>query len=102
MPSSTKPDDSDALYSEIPLFAPAGHEIPRLAADQTAEDLPPALGALSHLLYDEESPEEKAEALREKGNELLKRGGIKERYCIDWFDKLGGSRSIVDTEGVDV
>lgn len=62
------------LWEDCPLFAPEGAAVPRVPEDETAEGLAPALGALSHLLYDDESPQEISESLREEGNRLLKRG----------------------------
>lgn len=61
-------------WEDLPLFAPKGTEIPRVAEGDTAEGISPALGALSHVLYDEESPQEISELLREDGNRLFRRG----------------------------
>jgi tetratricopeptide (TPR) repeat protein len=67
-------EDNDNFWLDCPLFAPVGAKVPVLPADRTAADLPDALGALSHLLYDKESPEEVAEELRDQGNRYFKRG----------------------------
>lgn len=60
-------------WTDIPLFAPEGAQIPDLS---DASDRAPshAVGALSHLLYDEETPEEKSELYRSEGNRLFKIG----------------------------
>lgn len=60
-------------WSDIPLFAPEGAKIPDLseASDKAPSN---AIGALSHLLYDEETPEEKSELYRAEGNRLFKIG----------------------------
>jgi hypothetical protein len=67
-------EDNDNFWLDCPLFAPVGAKVPVLPTDRTAADLPDALGALSHLLYDKESPEEVAEELRDQGNRYFKRG----------------------------
>ncbi len=61
-------------WEDFPLFAPEGVEIPKVAGGASAEHISPALGALSHLLYDEETPEEISEYLRDSGNRLFRRG----------------------------
>ncbi len=61
-------------WESFPLFAPEGAEIPRIAEDETAENVSPALGALAHLLYDEETPEEISEQHRDIGNRLFRKG----------------------------
>lgn len=66
--------DTDAIWKDFPLFAPTDVSIPKLDSDKTAEDVSSAMGALSHLLYDEETPQEKSELLRDEGNRYFKRG----------------------------
>lgn len=66
--------DDDELWKDLPLFAPDSSCVPKIAEGDTAEHLPEAIGALSHLLYDEETPQEIAENLRDQGNTLFKRG----------------------------
>lgn len=61
-------------WESIPLFAPAGTEIPQTGGDEDAESVSPALGALAHLLYDEETPEEISEHQRDLGNRLFRKG----------------------------
>lgn len=61
-------------WESLPLFAPQGASIPRVDEGSTAEDVNPALGALAHLLYDEDTPEEISEDHRDHGNRLLRRG----------------------------
>jgi Cns1/TTC4 Wheel domain len=64
--------DDDDFWKEFPLFAPDGVDIPVVPAGESAEHLPGALGALSHLLYDEETPQEISEDLREQGNTMFR------------------------------
>lgn len=61
-------------WESFPLFAPDGAEIPRVPDDSSAEDVSPALGALSHLLYDEETTEEISEHQRDLGNRFFRQG----------------------------
>lgn len=61
-------------WEECPLFAPVGAGIPQVASDTSNGSVSPAIGALSHLLYDEETPREIAEQLRDEGNRQFKRG----------------------------
>lgn len=77
-------------WADFPLFAPSGAEIPKF--DNSADDgaptddnvsTPAALSALSHLLYDEETPEEASDLLRDEGNRHLRRG---KRYVLSFFD----------------
>lgn len=60
-------------WEDFPLFAPPGTEIPRLEED-SSEGVSNAIGALSHLLYDEETPQEASELLRDEGNRHFKCG----------------------------
>lgn len=69
---NTQPHTMDD-WEAFPLFAPEGAEIPRVDADN-ADGINPTLGALSHILYDEETPEEISEQHREIGNRLFRRG----------------------------
>lgn len=64
----------DDLWEEFPLFAPEGAEIPKVGDGESAENVSSAMGALSHLLYDEETPEEISELLRDNGNRLFRQG----------------------------
>lgn len=65
---------NEDLWHDCPLFAPDATLVPNLAEGGSVEDLPESIGALSHLLYDEDTPEEVAEELREQGNTLFKHG----------------------------
>lgn len=69
-------DDDDQVldWSEFPLFAPPGSQIPVVSGNQN-ENASPALTALSHLLHDEETPEEASDLLRDQGNRHFKRRG---------------------------
>jgi Cns1/TTC4 Wheel domain len=67
--------ETDDFWKECPLFAPSGVKIPVVPEEGSAENLSDALGALSHLIYDNESPEEVADELRDQGNGYFKRGG---------------------------
>lgn len=67
-------DDEDiSEWADIPLFAPPGSQVPNLSTVPGDEAPSTALSALSHLLYDEESPREKSELLRNEGNRYFKR-----------------------------
>lgn len=87
------------LWEDLPLFAPKEATIPRIPESESAEGLPDAIGALSHLLYDEDSPREIAEDLRDEGNTLFKHGNpISYRRAIEQY-----TRSIeVDCDDADV
>lgn len=61
-------------WEDCPLFATPGAEIPQIESDNSNASVSPAIGALSHLLYDEETPREVAELLRGEGNRQYKRG----------------------------
>lgn len=61
-------------WDDFPLFAPGGTSIPRFAEDGSTESSTNAVAALSHLLYDEETPLEASELLRDEGNRHFKRG----------------------------
>lgn len=61
-------------WEDFPLFAPQGAFIPKLEEPQSAQQVSSAVGALSHLLYDEETPLEASELLRDEGNRHFKRG----------------------------
>lgn len=68
--------DDDAMeWADIPLFAPPGAKIPDLSQVPDDEVPSPALGALSHLLHDEETPEEASDLLRDEGNRYFKQRG---------------------------
>lgn len=56
------------------MFAPQGVQIPKLDDEGSGDGVSHALGALSHLLYDEETPQEASELLRDEGNRHFKRG----------------------------
>lgn len=72
----TSGDDSGmADWADIPLFAPEGAKIPNLSGVSENGIPSDALGALSHLLHDEETPEEVSELLRSEGNRHFKRNG---------------------------
>lgn len=60
-------------WEDFPLFAPQDATIPKLDECQSAQ-VSSAVGALSHLLYDEETPLEASELLRDEGNRHFKRG----------------------------
>jgi tetratricopeptide (TPR) repeat protein len=64
------------FWKDLPLFAPDGVNIPVIPANQSAENMSDALGALSHLLYDDETPQEIAEDLREQGNTMFKHNTV--------------------------
>lgn len=64
-----KPVDA---WEDCPLFAPVGAALPKI--EQGQKDVSSAVGALSHMLYDEESPIEKSELLRDEGNRHFRRG----------------------------
>lgn len=64
--------DEDSFWREFPLFAPAGTTVPHYRSDENPTTVPDALGALSHVLYDDETPEEISEDLRDEGNVLFK------------------------------
>mmetsp|Transcript_2248 Transcript_2248/g.3957 ORF Transcript_2248/g.3957 Transcript_2248/m.3957 type:complete len:402 (-) Transcript_2248:750-1955(-) len=64
-------DDID--WEEFPLFAPSGIEIPKLTPEEASQKSS-AFGALSHLIHDQETPEEQAELLRDKANRAFRRG----------------------------
>jgi len=67
-------DESEPVdWEEFPLFAPAGTQVPQLSSNE-AREKPPAIAALSHLMHDEESPEERSELLRDQANRLFKTG----------------------------
>jgi tetratricopeptide (TPR) repeat protein len=74
MAAAASKDSSDEFWHDCPLFAPDASLVPNLAEGDTAENLPEAVGALAHLLYDEDTPDEIAEDLREQGNTLFKHG----------------------------
>lgn len=65
---------TEELWHDCPLFAPDAASVPNLSEGASGEDIPESVGALSHLLYDEDTPEEIAEELREQGNTLFKQG----------------------------
>lgn len=67
-------EESEELWHDCPLFAPDASFVPNLAEGDSADHLPEAVGALSHLLFDDDTPEEIAEDLREQGNTLFKHG----------------------------
>lgn len=67
--------DETNEWDDFPLFAPDGAKIPQLAEDSSGENISSAIGALSHLLYDEETPLEASELLRDEGNRYFKLGG---------------------------
>jgi hypothetical protein len=68
---------TEELWSDCPLFAPDASLVPNLADNPSAEHVSPAVAALSHLLYDEDTPQEVAEQLRARGNTLFKHGCTK-------------------------
>ncbi|KAI0567202.1 hypothetical protein FGB62_4g269 [Gracilaria domingensis] len=68
-------------WEDCPLFAPSGAVIPKVD-DNEAENVSPAIGALSHLLYDEETPEERSELFRDEGNRHFKRGNRGYKHAI--------------------
>jgi len=74
MAADTTATMGEDIWEDCPLFAPSEVTVPKLDEKQTAEGLSPAMGALSHLLYDEETPLEKSEHLRDEGNRRFKRG----------------------------
>lgn len=65
--------DDTPEWADIPLFAPPGSQIPNLSTASEDEAPSAALSALSHLLYDKESPQEESELLRNQGNQYFKR-----------------------------
>lgn len=67
-----EPEDN---WESFPLFAPEGTTIPQLPEQSSGEGVSSAVAALSHLLYDEETPLEASELLRDEGNRYFKRGG---------------------------
>lgn len=77
MPGSASNADD---WHDCPLFAPADAKIPQISGNDSAEAVPSAIGALSHLLYDEETPVEASELLRDEGNRHFKRG---KGYVLD-------------------
>lgn len=68
--------NSAELWDDCPLFAPNADHVPRLAEGAIGEELPESVVALSHLLYDEDSAEEKIDSLREEGNTMFKHGHV--------------------------
>ncbi|CAN8075661.1 unnamed protein product [Agarophyton chilense] len=78
--------NSSLDWQDCPLFAPAGAEIPKLDENE-AKDVSPAIGALSHMLYDEETPEEKSELFRDEGNRHFKRGKRGYKHAIRKYDQ---------------
>lgn len=73
--------ETDDAWTELPLFAPQGATIPN---DTTTTDTA-AMSALSHLIYDDDTPEEASELLRERGNRSFKLG---KRYVTDSLSPL--------------
>lgn len=65
--------ETEEDWEDCPLFAPQGASIPELP-EQPGEQVSSAVAALSHLLYDEETPLEASELLRDVGNRYFKRG----------------------------
>lgn len=65
--------ETEEDWEDCPLFAPQGASIPQLP-EQPGENVSSAVAALSHLLYDEETPLEASELLRDEGNRSFKRG----------------------------
>lgn len=72
---TTIQDEDVSDWADIPLFAPEGATIPNLSGASEDEVPSEALSALSHLLHDEETPEEKSEYLRSEGNRYFMRRG---------------------------
>ncbi|KAA8497601.1 Tetratricopeptide repeat protein 4-like [Porphyridium purpureum] len=60
-------------WEEFPLFAPDGAAVEELDLSASAQRST-AYSALSHLLHDDETPEERAELLRDQGNRCFKYG----------------------------
>eukprot|EP00177_Eucheuma_denticulatum_P000315 GFKZ01000540.1.p1 GENE.GFKZ01000540.1~~GFKZ01000540.1.p1 ORF type:complete len:378 (+),score=44.68 GFKZ01000540.1:123-1256(+) len=75
------------LWEDFPLFAPEGVQIPKLDEEESANGVSPALGALSHLLYDEETPLEASELLRDEGNRHFKRGRRGYKNAINKYNQ---------------
>lgn len=69
----TAKDNTD--WADFPLFAPQGAKIPKFSSAQEEAAASPALQALSHILHDEETPEERSELYRDEGNRHFKRKG---------------------------
>lgn len=69
----TTSDDFD--WADCPLFAPQGTKVPKFSSSQEEAKATPALRALSHILHDEETPEERSELYRDEGNRHFKRKG---------------------------
>lgn len=72
--AETAGSTDEELWQDCPLFAPDATLVPNLSEGATGDGISESVGALSHLLYDEDTPEEIAEELREQGNTLFKQG----------------------------
>mmetsp|Transcript_6797 Transcript_6797/g.13877 ORF Transcript_6797/g.13877 Transcript_6797/m.13877 type:complete len:171 (+) Transcript_6797:668-1180(+) len=76
---------------ECPLFAPPGSVIPRLEGVSAEEQrVPSALAALSHVLYDEETPQERAELIREHGNRFFRHGPRFQKEAVRLYTEAIG------------
>lgn len=61
-------------WEDLPLFADEGN-LKKVAKDeQVPEDMSDSFAMLSHLVYDEDTPAEVSDQLREKGNSQFKIG----------------------------
>lgn len=68
-------ETEDESWRDFPIFAPEKSALPRIDQDEPlSEEVPSSIAALSHLVYDDETPQERAELLRDKGNMMFKRG----------------------------
>eukprot|EP00188_Purpureofilum_apyrenoidigerum_P003785 Plantae.Rhodophyta-Purpureofilum_apyrenoidigerum.ctg40505.p1 GENE.Plantae.Rhodophyta-Purpureofilum_apyrenoidigerum.ctg40505~~Plantae.Rhodophyta-Purpureofilum_apyrenoidigerum.ctg40505.p1 ORF type:complete len:395 (-),score=73.52 Plantae.Rhodophyta-Purpureofilum_apyrenoidigerum.ctg40505:77-1192(-) len=75
------------FWDDIPLFA-STDEVPKFEKDsKVPDDVQDSIAMLSHLIHDDESPDERAELLRDQGNRYFKIGtrsalhGANEKYA---------------------
>lgn len=66
---------AEESWEDIPLFSMSASDIPKLVEGETVPDnVSDSMAILSHILHDEDTPEERSDLMRDRGNRNLKLG----------------------------